>query len=287
MSRPLRPRRRSVSSSRPARDLLSAARGRSTADPRIALDHRGTNSAAARHPVPRRRAAHPPLDVLFRHGLRGRRHRPDRRRHRATAHLLLQGGPFLDAGAGHRRAHGVQLPLDHQADLRPRLRFRAVVRLSPQELSHSRKPGHDWRLSSRCAYGGVESAIVRAAADRLRNGDREHAVRRALGRERPALRHQRSVREPAVAMVPHRGDELVADRRPADTEIVTGRRPAWRGADRGDRAADDRVRHMVSGPGGETAGRPSRTQARGTQPARRLSHPLALDRRAVSLSLFV
>ena len=68
---------------------------------------------------------------------------------------------------------------------------------------------------------------------------------------------------------------------------VTGRRPAWRGADRGDRAADDRVRHVVSGPGGETAGRPSRTQARGTQPARRLSHPLALDRRAVSLSLFV
>ena len=82
---------------------------------------------------------------------------------------------------------------------------------------------------------------------------------------------QRSVREPAVAMVPHRGDELVADRRPAGTEIVTGRRPAWRGADRGDRAADDRVRHMVSGPGGETASRPSRTQARGTQPARELT----------------
>src|SRR5262249_48891416 len=36
--------------------------------------------------------------------------------------------------------------------------------------------------------------------------DREHALRRALGRERPALRHQRSVREPAVALVPHRGD---------------------------------------------------------------------------------
>ena len=155
--RPLRPQRRSVSSSRPARGLLSAARGRSTADSRIALDHRGTNSAAAaRHPVARRRAAYPPLDVLFRYGLRGRRHRPDRRHHRATAHLLLQGGPFLDAGAGHRRAHGVQLPLDHQADLRPRLRFRAVVRLSPQELSHSRKPGHDRRLSSRCAHGGAE-----------------------------------------------------------------------------------------------------------------------------------
>src|SRR4029077_4888499 len=46
-----------------------------------------------------------------------------------------QGGLFLDAGAGHRRAHGVQLPLDHQADLRPRLRFRAVVRLSPQQFA--------------------------------------------------------------------------------------------------------------------------------------------------------
>ena len=82
----------------------------------------------------------------------------------------------------------------------------------------------DRRLSSRRAHGGAEPAIVRAAADRLRDGDREHAVRRALGRERPALRHQRGVREPAVALVPHRGDELVADRRPAGTEIC--HRPA-------------------------------------------------------------
>ena len=44
------------------------------ADPRIALDHRGTNSAAAaRHPDARRRAAHPPLDALFRlvYGIEG------------------------------------------------------------------------------------------------------------------------------------------------------------------------------------------------------------------------
>ena len=46
---PVRPQRRSVSSSRPARGLLSAACGRSTADRRIALDHWGTNSAAAAH----------------------------------------------------------------------------------------------------------------------------------------------------------------------------------------------------------------------------------------------
>src|SRR5262249_547619 len=173
------------------------------------------------------------------------------------------------------------------ADLRPRLRFRAVVRLSPQELSHSRKPGRDRRLSSCCAHGGAEPASVRAAADCLRDGDREHALRRALSRERPALRHQRSVCEPAVALVPHRSDEFVADRRPAGTETVTGRPPPWPAADRGDPAPADRVRHLVSGPRRETVRRPSRTQARGTQPDRRCSHPLALDRRTVSLSLFV
>ena len=93
------------------------------ARPGSLLDHRSTNSAASvRHPVARRRAAHPPLDVLFRHGLRGRRHRPDRRHHRAAAHLLLQGGPFLDALSAAVTCTGIQFPLDHQADLRTRLR---------------------------------------------------------------------------------------------------------------------------------------------------------------------
>ena len=43
-----------------------------------------------------------------------------------------------------------------------------------------------------------------AAAHLLRHGDRQHAVRRAAGGERPELPAQQHVRQPAVAVVLHR-----------------------------------------------------------------------------------
>ena len=118
--RPLRPQRRSVSSSRPARGLLSAARGRSTADPRITLTTRGTNSAAAaRHPSPddARRIRH--LILYF-----------------GMVFVIVEGIGQTDGIIAQpliyyfKEVHswtpvqvtaalaGVQLPLDHQADLR-------------------------------------------------------------------------------------------------------------------------------------------------------------------------
>ena len=89
--------------------LLSAARGRPTADPRIALDHRGTNQPPppAAAPDDARRIRH----LMFYFGMvswskaSARPTASSRNRSSTTSRRSI-----LDAGPGHRHAHGIKFP---------------------------------------------------------------------------------------------------------------------------------------------------------------------------------
>ena len=67
---------------------------------------------------------------------------------------------------------------------------------------------------------------ARIAADRDRDGHREHGVRRAAGGERPEAQRKRRVHQSAVAVVQRRRDGGIARRRRADRDPVTSRRIA-------------------------------------------------------------
>ena len=111
-----------------------------------------------------------------------------------------------------RLHHGVQLPWIIKpvygivSDFVPLFGYRRKSYLHPRE-----------RVGvGRVLFRHADAASPRRAdlfallTHRLRDGDFEHAVRRAAGRERPALPHERRVRQPAMALVQRRRDDRAA-----------------------------------------------------------------------------
>ena len=108
-------------------------------------------------------------------------------------------------------------------------------------------------------------ARLGAAAHRLCDGDIEHGVRRGAGRERPAARRKRTLRQSAVALVQCRDHGLGDGRRPTGTAAFARGRVACRRRDRRHRAGRGVAGNAVSGARGKNPFRqgPLRSAVRG------------------------
>ena len=161
---------------------FSSASGRSGVDGRgLCWGHAcGRQQNGDRPPAP------PSTDAVLRHRLRRRRDRPGPRRRHLPAAELLPESERLDAGRGHRLFRRAELPLGHQAGVRPGVGFRAAVRLSPQELPGAVQPRRHRRLCLDRPAERAGAARAAARAHLLCHGDVEHAVRRPAGREQRA-----------------------------------------------------------------------------------------------------
>ncbi len=160
----------------------------------------------------RRPSARPPHAVVRDRLCRGGHRAGGFRRHRPAADLVPED-QRLDAAASDGLSGDLQPAVGHQAGLRHRVGLRAAVRLPAEIVSADRLDRRGGGLCLRRAARRSWSDRAVPVVDRLCDGDRKHDVRGVAGGERPALRRQRALREPAMAVVQRRHPALGRRRR--------------------------------------------------------------------------